>query len=349
MKSIKPIILAFSLLITTSSFAQFEDFLRGGKADANLLLNNYMTPFLKGMGYGFNNGWYNTAKPHETLGFDLTISFNAAIVPVVDQSFEFVDSDYSNTRIQSGSTSLPTLMGGNTTTVLENFIQNPPPLPPGETVIGSYPAPDGIGDDIGPYTFNQIAVPSPIIQAGIGIIKGTEIKVRWMPTVNNQDFSFKYFGVGGLHSLSQWIPVIKDLPFLDISAFLGYTTISAEYAIPVGNIVGEGQRATFDVNTFTYQLLASAHVSVITGYIGIGADNFKTSFKMLGTYDPYPNAPIPDNIRILEDPVILEQSGNGGFRTTMGVRLKLAIFTLNADYTFREYNTLTVGLGFSFR
>jgi Family of unknown function (DUF6588) len=343
MKRIKLIFLAASILITTTSFAQFENFLLGGKEDANLLLNSYMTPVMKGIGYGFNNGWYNTAKPHETLGFDLTISFNAAMVPVADQTFEFVNSDYNNTRIASGSTTLPTVMGNNTTTVLENFVQ----IPNGpEIVIGSYNAPDGLGDDIQRYTFNQLAVPSPIIQAGIGIIKGTEIKIRWMPTINNQDFSFKYFGIGGMHSLSQWIPVIKELKFLDISAFVGWTTIAAEYAIPAGDIPGVGQRATFDVNTITYQLLVSAHISVLTGYIGIGADNFNTTFNMLGTYDLYPNSPIPT---VLEDPITLEQSGTGGFRSTIGLRLKLAIFTLHADYTFREYNTLNVGLGFSFR
>lgn len=344
MKLIRLLFISASIFISTSSFAQFEDFLRGGTEDANLLLNNYMTPFMKGMGYGFNNGWYNTAKPHETLGFDLTISFNAAIVPVADQSFEFVDSDYNFTRLSSGPSSLPTLMGVNSTSVIENFIQDPNLPPPGEVVVGSYNAPDGIADDIQAYTFNQVAVPSPIIQAGIGIIKGTEIKIRWMPTITNEDFNFKYFGIGGLHSISQWIPVIKERKFLDISAFVGWTTISAEYAIPTGNIDGAGQLASFDVNTITYQLIASAHVSVITGYIGIGMDTFTTNFKMLGEYDIYPGVVPP-----LTDPIAIEQSGTGGFRTTFGARLKLAIITLHADYTIREYNTLTVGLGFSFR
>ncbi len=349
MKKIKIIFLTAGLLSSSTSFAQFENFLRGGIDDANLLFNNYMTPFLKGMGYGFNNGWYNTAKPHQTLGFDVTFSLNAAIVPVADQSFIFNNADYNNTRLLGGATSatLPTLMGGPTTESLENYVDQQlidPNLPPGEIIVGNYPAPDGIGNDIKAFTFNQLAVPSPIIQAGIGIIKGTEIKVRWMPAINRQDFSFKYFGIGGMHSISQWIPVLKDLPFLDISGFIGYTTISAEYAIPANTALpGTNQRATFDVNTITYQLVASAHVAVITGYIGLGMDNYKTNFKMLGSYEIYPN------VLTLTDPINLEARGEGGFRTTLGLRLKLAIITLHADYTIREYNTLTAGLGFSFR
>ncbi len=345
MKNTKLLILAVSMLLSSKTFAQIEDFLRGGTEDANILYNNYMSPFMKGLGYGFNSGWYNTAKPHKTLGFDLTISFNAAIVPVQDQSFEFVPSEYNFTRIQTGPTTLPTLMGNNSSTTLENFVPNPVP-PPNDLVLGSYSSPNGIGDDLS-SVINKVVVPSPIIQAGIGIFKGTEVKIRWMPTVSNSDFSLKYFGIGGLHSISQWIPAIKKLPFLDISAFAGYTKISAEYTIPPGNIDGTNQLSTFNVNTFTLQLLASAHVSVVTGYIGLGLDNFKTNFKMLGTYDLYPNSPVP--LPVLEDPVNLEQKGNGGFRTTMGLRLKFAIFTIHADYTFREYNTFTAGLGFSFR
>ena len=349
MKKIKLAILFLAFTVSTSSFAQFEDFLRGGTEDANELFNNYMTPFMKGMGYGFNNGWYNTAKPHESFGFDLTISVNAAIVPVADQSFEFDASKYSFTRIQSGGTTLPTLMGGNSSTVLENFIDQQdldPNLPPGEVVLGTYGAPDGIADDIQSYTFNQIAVPSPIVQVGFGLFKGTEIKIRWLPTITNEDFNFKYFGIGGMHSISQWLPVIKDMEFLDISAFVGYTKISAEYNILDGTIAGSNQSASFEVNTFTYQLLASAHFSVITGYIGLGMDNFSTGFKMLGTYDIYPGQTL---VPALVDPINLQASGNNGFRTTIGARLKLAILTLHFDYTIREYNTMTAGIGFSFR
>ena len=35
----------------------FEDFVRGGTDDANVLFNYYMMPVMKGIGYGFNNGW----------------------------------------------------------------------------------------------------------------------------------------------------------------------------------------------------------------------------------------------------------------------------------------------------
>jgi hypothetical protein len=351
MRKIKVAFLFLALSISTTSFAQFEDFLKGGTADANVLFNHYMTPLLKGMGYGFNNGWYNTAKPHESFGFDLTISANAAIVPEADQTFIFDNNEYGNTKLRSGASTaiLPTLMGGDTEELLLNYIDSP--FNPGNDLpIGNYAAPNGIADDIkSELGIDKVAIPSPIVQIGLGLVKGTEIKIRWLPTINLDDFNYKYFGIGGLHSISQWLPGIKDMEFLDISAFVGYTKVSAGYLIPPGNMEGENQSASLAVNTFTYQILASASISVISGYIGLGMDNYNTTFQMLGTYDPYPLAPIPDEDRILTDPIDLRASGNNGFRTTFGARLKLAIITLHFDYTIREYNTMTAGLGFSFK
>lgn len=49
-------LLLTGILFTVSAQAQFEDFLKGGVDDANVLFNHYMSPFMKGMGYGFNNG-----------------------------------------------------------------------------------------------------------------------------------------------------------------------------------------------------------------------------------------------------------------------------------------------------
>lgn len=346
--------LVLALTFFLSSFlakaqTDFANYLLGGPEDANTLYEYYTAPILKGFGYGFNNGWYNTAKPHESFGFDLTISLNAAIVPDADQFFEFIDSEYQYTSLSSGSSSsLPTLMGGTTSSELDvnipedEFGQGEPPF----DVSTSYKVPDGIGDEIKAYTFNKVAVPTPVVQVGLGLVAGTEIKVRWLPTITEEDFSVSYWGLGGLHSISQWIPGLKDLP-IDLSVFAGYTKIDAEYNIPPGSIDGSNQKAQFVVNTVTFQALASAHVSVLTVYAGLGFDNFSTSFKMLGVYDIYSN-PIIDT-PVLTDPINLEQSGENSFRTTLGARLKLAILTLHADYTFKEYDTITAGIGFSVR
>ena len=335
-------LLLFSGTIQAQTDTGFEGFLYGGEEDAQLLIDSYMSPFLKGMGMGFNSSWYNTAQPHKTLGFDITFSTNFAYVPTEQQSFLFDENDYNFTSLVGASDpNLPTVAGGATEAIM---LVSAHTL--GQTLVQPYSAPNGvfsIENYDGAFTNT---IPSPIIQAGIGIVKGTELKIRWMPTISQEGFSIKYFGIGGLHSISQWIPVFKELP-IDISAFVGYTQIDARYAIPPGSIGGENQLANFKVNTFSYQVLASAHVSVITGYIGLGMDSYTTKLNMTGTYEVYPG--LPGDIGTLTDPINIERSGNNNFRTTFGVRLKLAIVTLHADYTFREYNTLSMGIGFSYR
>ena len=344
MKKFKQFLLSVLLLVGGTSYAQisvnlFEEFLYGGTQDANILLEKYMAPGMKGLGYGVNSAWYNTAKPHETFGFDITLSYVSAIVPEEDKTYEFLASDgYQYTTIFSGSSTLPTIMGISHTIPSELVATIDQQFP----VI--YDAPDGVSEDINEYSLIKNSVPVPIIQVGFGIIKGTELKIRWLPNIDYGGFKSTYFGLGGLHSISQWLPVFKDIP-VDISAFIGWTKITAEYVIPANLPIVDGtdQVATADINTFTYQLIASAHVSVLTGYIGLGYDNFNTNFKMLGTYVISPGVTLPP------DPIDITASGSGGFRTSFGARLKFSIITLSADYTLREYDTVTLALGFSVR
>ncbi len=68
-----------------STFAQDENdmvnFLEAGSQDASKLMNAYLNPMIEGLSYGFNGGWYTTAKAHKTLGFDIGVSLNAVFIP----------------------------------------------------------------------------------------------------------------------------------------------------------------------------------------------------------------------------------------------------------------------------
>ena len=76
-----------SFFITTPSYGQLEgDFLKAGLSDGMTLMEAYITPFANGFGAAFNSAWYNTAKPHNLGGFDLTLSVSAGMVPDVDKT-----------------------------------------------------------------------------------------------------------------------------------------------------------------------------------------------------------------------------------------------------------------------
>jgi len=321
--------------LSTRGQASFQDFLQGGSEDANTLMTHYMTPVLKGLGSGFNNGWYNTAKAHKPLGFDISFAFNAATVPTVDKSFEFVQTEFNNTYLANGSSTLPTIVGGQSSSTLE-VREKTTGFP-----ITSFQAPSGIAADL-PLSAK---VPTPVAQIGLGIYKKTEVKIRFFPSINTNESSFKYFGIGVMHSVSQWIPAFKDLP-VDISGLIGYTKLSIDYAIPPGPL-GTGQSSTFDVKSFTFQAVASAHVAVLTGYIGVGLNKYNTSMKMLGDYI-LASDPLTGNPLTLTDPVNMKVN-HTGMMATFGARLKLAIFSFNVDYSLQQYKTLSLGFGLTVR
>ncbi len=314
--------------------------------DANTYMGHYISPILNGIGYGFNNGWYNTARPHKSFGFDLTISGNAALVPTIDQSFSFDGNDYKVFDTPDGNpVNLPTVMGETTTQELRSYIDKNDP-----TVYVQFPVLDGIQNEL---PINLVAVPSPIVQLGVGIYKGTEVKVRWVPTIKNSaGINYKYFGLGFMHSVSQWIPAVKDLEFLDISAFVGFTNVDLNYELTPGDpFKGQNQMADFGIKTITYEAIGSVTFSVFTGYVGIGFDNFKTNLNLNGDYEikiPGTDTGNGEITQTISNPVAINLN-DGGFRATAGVRLKLAVITFHGAYTLQGYNTLNVGVGINVR
>ncbi len=86
--------ISLMLLFTTSAFAQFGDLgkvLSTGSDDAEKIFEAYLSPYANGMGAGLSAGWYNTAKAHKLGGFDLTVSFNLAIIPTSAKSYNAED------------------------------------------------------------------------------------------------------------------------------------------------------------------------------------------------------------------------------------------------------------------
>ena len=48
------------------------------------------------------------------------------------------------------------------------------------------------------------------------------------------------------------------------------------------------------------------------------------------------------------DPIDMSTGDINGFRANLGLRIKLLILTIQADYTMAEYNMFTAGVGFNF-
>lgn len=336
---------AIAILVASSfqSRAQvdFATFLEAGVSDATTIMENYLEPAFLGFGFGINSGWYNTAKPHKLFGFDITPTVSLAMVPTDAEFFTFNASDYSNISLVGTDDQLPTLFGPN--------------LPASQLPLLRYTnggnsidvsTPTGLGvtesEDI-PGAIN--AVPSGMVQVGIGLMKNTDLKIRIIPTIESEgEYEFSMFGLGVMHDLKQWVPGLKQLP-LDVSGFVGWNRMSTVIVIDDFNTedTSDDQTAEFATSSFTLQGLVSKQFSILTVFGGVGIATTKTGFDLKGDYDD-----LDEGIDLPTDPISFDYT-SAGPRINLGVRLKLLILTLHADYALQKYNTLTIGAGISIR
>lgn len=182
------------------------------------------------------------------------------------------------------------------------------------------------------------AAPVAMPQIGIGLIKNTDIKFRFLPSVGSDDVKLNMFGIGLMHDIKQWIPGNSLIP-IDISVLVAYSNVGFE----VLNIDGvSGNEARFDLNAWTYNLLVSKELHIITFYGGLSYLNSTNTVDVVGDYD------VESSVLPITDPVNIKFS-NSGFGGTLGFRLKIAALTINGEYTLQEYQTLSFGLGVSIR
>ncbi len=309
----------------------FSTFLEGGVQDANRIMESYLEPAFLGFGYGINSGWYNTAKPHKLLGFDITPTVTMAMIPSDAEFFTFDDAGFTNISLNPNSPTnqAPTLFGPNLPAdqlPLLDYTSG------GNTISLTSPTGLGLDEEI---PFN--AVPSGMVQVGIGLVKNTDLKLRIVPTIESEgEFEFSMFGIGVMHDLKQWIPGFKQLPF-DFSGFVGWNRINTTIFLDEDN---PDQFSEFSTSGFTLQGIVSKKLAILTLFGGLGFSTTKTNFTLNGTYDT--------DAGTFTDPIDFDFT-SGGPRINVGMRLKLLILTLHADYAIQKYNTLTLGVGLSIR
>ncbi|WP_069131766.1 DUF6588 family protein [Rhodohalobacter halophilus] len=359
-------LLLISLAGVQNASAQFDDsgeILRAGAADANLLLQEYLKPFANGFGADLNSGWVNSARPYRTLGFDLRVSAGVAIVPTGDRSFNVDEIDFQNLERVGGPAEAQTAFGEDVPGP-EMGVFGTNPLTGLRQEITRFTMPEGTGY---PY------VPAPMIQATVGIVKDTDISLRYMPTVSVEDINVNMFGVGIKHGLNQWLPGGSVLP-VDLSVQLGYTKLTSDYGFEVlpeegsdiynpyaGNpALWDGQAIELEATGFTGNLLVGKNLPIISVYGGVGFQTSEMTLISPGSYpvtsfnpDYNPTSSSEETrekiIERIDEPVDLSFSGSNSVHAMAGFRLRLAIFTISGSYTLSNYPVANLGVGLSFR
>jgi hypothetical protein len=334
------VLLLFIMAMPFAVAAQdFEDLLKGSAADAKYLASGYIAPAMKAFGYGMNNGWINTAKPHKIAGFDLTISANPVFIPSADKLFQVDNSKMSSLELVTDVDGKPVAPGGkgNIATVFGSDESKAQLRLKDDPTLQTFSSPNGI---------NYGLLPVPTVHLGFGLPKGFDLKLRFVPTTKFGSGSSKgsvgLWGIGVMHDFKQWIPGIKQLPF-DLSAFVGYTKMTASVGISQGGPDGKGE---FGCSATTIQVIISKKLSVLTPYASVGYNMAKTTLDVKGKYDLNDNGNTSDPGET--NPFALSVASTGP-RVTGGIRLKFGPLAFHGDYTLAKYKSASVGFGINIR
>lgn len=333
------LLLAFLTVLTVPAIAQddIDDLLEGSVEDGRKLIGAYVSPIMKSVSLGLNQGWYNTAKAHKVAGVDLTITVNAMAIPNSDNFYDPSKLGLTSVELSPSSPGYPkapTMVGPENEPVFRLKSD------PSQTFTG----PPGL--DLKENTGGN-RIPVPMVHLGFGLPKGTDIKFRFVPSIDlgDNDGTLKLFGIGVMHDIKQWIPGLKLMPF-DLSGFVGYTRFNLESKLDANDPQNVDQKGVFIINATTIQALISKKFSVITFYGGLGYNIAKSNLALKGKFDINDDGDETDQYET--NPIDLNFKASGP-RATAGMRLKLAVFTFHADYTLQKYNCLSVGFGIAVR
>src|SRR5699024_5111762 len=302
-------------------------------------------------------------KSHSTLGFDISINASLARVPGADRNFNIKKLDLKNlvyVEEESSSPLTPTAFGNDQ---------------PGPTMASYYTNPQtGQREQLFNFDMPQGAgfhyVPAPMIQASVGLIKKTDISLRYMPSISlPKDINLNLFGVGLKHDITQWLPGDTFIPD-NIAIQAGFTKLNTSIDFEVtppdrsdikndyAASTWEGQKADLSSNAFTMNALVGKSLPFVAVYGGFGYETSSLRIRTPGSYPiVVPNEDYQPNntdskskiIQKVKNPIDISYGNESSFRGLLGLRLKLGFFNINASYTLSRYPVGRVGIGFSFR
>jgi hypothetical protein len=312
-----------------------NDLFVAGLEDAERFANSYLAPVSEGTIYSISNGWYNTADAKPLGGFEISIIGNITgfknksdkkaflLDPSEYENLDFVDNPGQPRQV---STALGDIEG---VTVFVEAL--------GEREEFELPA--GLAAE----DFNFI--PTGFIQGSVGLIKGLEVKARFLPKINIDEAKVGLFGAGLQYEFTKLLPADKLLP-VAISAVIGYTNLTGEYDFTSSNVIdGENQRIDANFRTWNFSAVVSTRkIPVINFYGGLGYITGKSDIDLLGEYI-VTSGPFQTTYN---DPFTVSQDASGVV-ANIGTKIKLGFFRLNAEYNISEFSTFTAGMSFGFR
>jgi len=346
----KQILIISFLLLQVQIFGQFDNIFASVKGDANKFITNYTRPAIEGLLASSSSGWSTSAKILKPFHIRLSASVAGAIIDEEKETFTFNESDYSNLYLESGSSELPTVMGGDSSS---SILIRIPDEENNVIKVLSFNAPDGIKKYLDlPMDLN--AVPAPNVQFSMGLPLGFEGTLRYFPKIVSDDGAYiQVFGIAGKHSITQYFGAKKDEEGNKIKRHFFASLFATYQDIDAGLIDSDNDEdeATLHLHSVSAELLASFDYKMITIYSAVGYTKAESTFKVEGSYDyTYTlldidsQMPSGSETVTVTDPIIDLYYNKTGIKGTLGVKLNLLLVRVFADVTMQDYPVVNMGV-----
>lgn len=328
---------------THAQVSGVESFISAGADDATALTKEYFRPLSNGLGAGINSGWQNSAGTHDLYGFNIQVRSAFARVPSGDKSFDISELNLQRTRPADPDNTVSPTLNGNDQTGPQLVLE------------------DQDGDSL--TTFNMPAgtglnfVPAPEVQVSVGLLKDTDVMVRFIPNVSLGDFgNYNQYGIGAKHDITTSLPGGDTFP-VDLSLMAGYNHVNINQNLdiqpqqedPFSDQDYDNQELAVNFNTFSVKLLVGKTFPFVTLYGGLGYEYSDMEVDVTGNY------PIPTrgsfgstDTETITDPISYSQNGDNGMSGMAGLKIKLGQLDVFADYTLAKYSVANAGIGISF-
>ncbi len=338
MKKIASIAVLFLTVLICKAQNDIDVLLTAGVEDAQRFANDYLAPGTDGVIHSMNANWFNSAKVKPLGGFEISVIANAALIKDDHKKFNMNTADYNNVQFVTGPSAqdVASVLGENDPEIFVE-VEYDDPIFGSQTVVLELP--QGIGDGSGNL------LPTASIQGAVGLGSGIEVKARYFPKVDTDDVTFNMYGAALQLEFTEWLPADKLWP-VALSGLVAYNHLDGSYDITESSgIDGENQKLENNTNTWLFQLAVSTKLPVFNLYGGLGYITGKSESDLLGNYR------VTDGILTSEtitDPFSVS-SKVSAVRGTLGAKLKLGFFRLNAEYHLSEFDVFSVGVNFGFR
>lgn len=279
----------------------------------------YIMPLLNVWGAGFNSGFYHSAGLHDILGLDIHLKLSLAGIRADQRTYRYRTPETVNVqgRVYTVGSDYPydveanTVVGEKKHTVVKSV-----------TGVELMTIPGGFSLDMAPLVIPQVS---------LGLPFGLEVTGRFIPTTRIVDIGkMNLLGFGIRHDLDQYVS------FLPVD-------IAAHFFTQKLNILNGTNATLLSVQTTAYGIAASKDLIFFTVY---GGFQLESASWTIGSYDATIRVGTETH-RIPVEGFSLESRTRS--RSLIGVRTRLLILSIHADYTFADTNVLTIGAGISIR